>query len=496
MSCTEVMVVDDDEDGRECLHEMLLSLGHKAVSYADGDSALRAIARGYSPPIAILDVMMPGTDGLEVLRRLKAMSPATSVIMLSGVSLTETIAQAGRLGAVRYLQKPTLPQDLDRVVQQAAEAHRLATDVQTIEDRLGQVQAVSEIITADEAMVRIQEVARRVADTDVSVLLMGESGVGKEVVARFTHDHSSRKSKPFIKVNCAALPHELLESELFGHQKGSFTGAIADKAGKFEQAHGGTIFLDEIGEMSPLLQAKLLHVLQDGEFSRVGGKAMKVDARVIAATNKRLEESIRKKEFREDLYYRLNVVRITIPPLRERPADVPLLLQYFLKKYAQKYQRPCRALPPELLAAFGAYHWPGNVRELENAIKRYVVLQDVDTSLQEMERRPRVETVEIPEAPAVAAAAEIAIAPAPLASGDLRSLKKVGSLAAQTAEKELVFRTLQACGWNRKQAARELGVCYKALLNKLKRWNAGEGAMLAPPPMRHPASAGQSIGER
>jgi DNA-binding NtrC family response regulator len=456
------MVVDDDEDGRECLRLMLVSLGHKVVAYADGEAALKAIARGYSPPIAIVDVMMPGTDGLEVLQRLKAMSPSTSVLMLSGTSRPETIVEAGRLGAARYLEKPTAMEDLERVVRQAAEAHRLARDVQNLEERLGHVQAALEVITTDGAMLRILEIARRVADTDVSVLLMGESGVGKEVLARFIHDHSTRKTRPFIKVNCAALPHELLESELFGHQKGSFTGAVADKAGKFEMADGGSIFLDEIGEMSPLLQAKLLHVLQDGEFSRVGGKTMKVDARVITATNKRLEEAIRKKEFREDLYYRLNVVRLTIPPLRERPSDVPMLLQHFLKKYAAKYQRPCRALPPELLSAFTQYTWPGNVRELENAIKRFIVLQDVDTSLQEMGR------MSVPEPPVVTAST----VPPLVVPTEVRSLKKVGSQAAEGAEKDLVFRTLQSCGWNRKQAARELGICYKALLNKLKRWDA------------------------
>jgi len=217
------------------------------------------------------------------------------------------------------------------------------------------------------------------------VLITGESGVGKEVLARFLHEHSGRKSKPFVKVNCAALPHELLESELFGHDKGSFTGAIADRPGKFEMADKGTIFLDEIGEMSPLLQAKLLHVLQDGEYSRVGGKAMHVDARVIAATNKGLEEAVRRKEFRADLYFRLNVVRMALPPLRQRKADIELLLQHFLKKYSKKYKRPLRPLPEELRAAFLGYEWPGNIRELENAVKRYIVLQDIDVSLDELE---------------------------------------------------------------------------------------------------------------
>jgi two-component system response regulator AtoC len=388
------------------------------------------------------------------------MCPSTAVVMLSGLSQPDTVVEAARLGAARYVAKPVMPENLITIVAQAAEAHELARKVQALEHHLGQVQAAGDMITADPAMGRVQEIARRVADTDVAVLITGESGVGKEIVARLLHDHSVRRSKPFVKVNCAALPHELLESELFGHQKGAFTGAIADRPGKFELAHRGTIFLDEIGEMSPLLQAKLLHVLQDGEFCPVGGKTMKVDARVITATNRRLEDSVRKKEFREDLYYRLNVVRLTVPPLRERPLDVPLLIQHFLKKYAQKYQRACRALPEELLAAFVKYDWPGNVRELENAIKRYVILQDVDGSLGELGRMAREEAPLRAAAPAV----------------ESQSLKKVSSQAAESAEKELVLRTLEACAWNRKKAARDLDICYKALLNKLKRWDIPNAA--------------------
>jgi two-component system, NtrC family, response regulator AtoC len=475
MAVVEIVVVDDDADGRDCLEQMLVSLGHSVSSYAEGEEALRAIARGYSPAVAMVDVMMPGTDGLEVLRRLKAMCPSTAVVMLSGLSQPDTIVAAARLGAARYLAKPLDPEALAQVVADAAEAHELARRVQTLEQQLGHAQAAGgELITADPAMARLQEIARRVADTDVTVLITGESGVGKEVVARLLHDHSSRRTRPFIKVNCAALPHELLESELFGHQKGAFTGAIADRAGKFELADKGTIFLDEIGEMSPLLQAKLLHVLQDGEFSKVGGKATRVDARVVTATNKRLEDAVRKKEFREDLYYRLNVVRLTIPPLRERPADVPLLLQHFLKRYAHKYQRSCRALPDELYAAFMKYDWPGNVRELENAIKRYVVLQDVDTSLGELGRMGRMETASAP--PSLQASA-------PPPSEGPRSLKKVSGEAAEIAEKELVLATLARCAWNRKQAARDLSICYKALLNKLKRWEIDRGAG-----MRRPAN--------
>jgi len=379
-----VMVVEDDDDNREYLME-LLSSDYDVRAFSNGDDALRAVAQGYSPAIAILDVTLPGPDGLEVLQRLKGMCPATVPFMLSGTSQPDTIVTAAQLGATRYLTKPVDPGVFQKALAQAVAATRLAERVQTIDAALGSAHGKGEIITREPAILRMQEVARKVADTDVPVLITGESGVGKEVLARFLHEHSGRRAKPFVKVNCAALPHELLESELFGHDKGSFTGAVADRPGKFEMADRGTIFLDEIGEMSSLLQAKLLHVLQDGEYSRVGGKVMRVDARVIAATNKLLEEAVKRKEFRADLYFRLNVIRMALPPLRQRPADIELLLQHFLKKYAKKYQRPCRPMPEELRAAFVRYEWPGNIRELENAVKRYIVLQDIDVSLDELE---------------------------------------------------------------------------------------------------------------
>jgi two-component system response regulator AtoC len=469
MQRPNIMVVEDDDDGRDYLDHLLSGQGHEVSAFSNGEDALKAVAQGYSPAIALLDVTMPGMDGLEVLQRLKGMCPSTVAVMLSAVSQPDTIVEAGRLGATRYLTKPVPPEAMTEALEQATQAYRLAQKVQELEDALGHAQTAGEIITSDRAMVRLQEVARRVADTDVPVLITGESGVGKEVLARFLHDHSHRRTKAFVKVNCAALPHELLESELFGHQKGAFTGAIADRPGKFELADRGTIFLDEIGEMSPLLQAKLLHVLQDGEFSRVGGRTMKVDARVVAATNKRLEEAVRQKEFRADLYYRLNVVRITIPPLRERPVDIQLLLQHFLKKYAHKYQRSTRALPEKLLEAFLRYDWPGNIRELENAVKRFVVLQDVDGSLDELGRFTGETPVAVPAPPVPAPKPEPAL-PA------TTSLKEAASMAAETAEKELILRALHATAWNRKKAARDLNICYKSLLNKLKRWDLGSEA--------------------
>jgi two-component system response regulator AtoC len=301
-------------------------------------------------------------------------------------------------------------------------------------------------------MVRIREIARQVAETDVPVLILGESGVGKEVLARYIHTHSGRADQPFLKVNCAALPHDLLESELFGYDKGAFTGAVSEKPGKFELAGSGTIMLDEIGEMSPLLQAKLLHVLQDCEYTRLGGKrTINVQARVLASTNRRLEESVAKGEFREDLYFRLNVITINIPPLRERREDIPILCSHFVDKYREKYKSSVQQLPKDLMETFMSFDWPGNIRQLENTVKRYLILPDSDMTF--------------PARRSEAAPTESAPVHQPL------FLKEVGAHAAEQAERELVLRTLEQTNWNRKQAARILNISYKALRNKLKRWN-------------------------
>jgi two-component system response regulator AtoC len=305
-------------------------------------------------------------------------------------------------------------------------------------------------------MSKIREIAKQVADTDVPVLILGESGVGKEVLARFIHTHSSRHDKPFVKVNCAALPHDLLESELFGYERGAFTGALNDKPGKFELADKGTLLLDEIGEMTPHLQAKLLHVLQDSEYMRLGGKKnVRVDARVLASTNIDLEQAVGNGKFREDLYFRLNVIRLEIPPLRERREDIPILANYLLAKYRDRYKSTVDEFPAQLLDAFMRYDWPGNIRQLENAVKRYLILPDMEMTLAELKDSANSSgPVVIPIKP----------------KEDRMSLKDVGSRAAEQAERELVLKVLEETAWNRKQAARRLNICYKALLNKLKRW--------------------------
>jgi DNA-binding NtrC family response regulator len=355
-----------------------------------------------------------------------------------------------KMGASDYLTKPFEEEALDLAIQNALEKERLKEEVKTLKQQLAYVEQ-GNILTSNPQMLRIIDISRHVAGTDVPVLILGESGVGKEVVASFIHEQSNRADGPFVKVNCAALPHELLESELFGYERGAFTGAIRDKMGKFEQADKGTLLLDEIGEMSPHLQAKLLHVLQDAEFSRLGGKKpVRVNVRVLAATNKKLKEAVLKGEFRNDLYFRLNVIKLEVPPLRDRREDIPLLCNHFLEKYRERYQSPVQSFSKDLLESFLRYDWPGNVRQLENIVKRYLILPDADITSELRNASPE--------------------AAAPPVQPVNVSLKEVAGHAAEMAEKEVVLRMLEETGWNRKESARRLKISYKALRNKLKKW--------------------------
>jgi two-component system, NtrC family, response regulator AtoC len=315
----------------------------------------------------------------------------------------------------------------------------------------------SEVVfpSSNRRMLQIKAICDQVARADVPVLILGESGVGKEVLAHYIHSQSGR-DEPFVKVNCAALPADLLESELFGHERGAFTGAMREKPGRFELAGRGTLMLDEIAEMSPLLQAKLLHILQDGEYSRLGGtRPMRSEARILAATNKRLQEIVSAGTFREDLYFRLNVITIEIPPLRDRPEDILPLCRRFVERYRVKYKSSVRELPLELEQGFARFHWPGNVRQLENSVKRFLILPDLQQALAEL-KRPTLQRE--------------------ISSPDKLSLKELSAEAAERAEKEVILRTLEEVNWNRKQAARQLNICYKSLLNKLRRWQLGSRA--------------------
>jgi two-component system response regulator AtoC len=441
-----VWVVDDDPSTRSYLSDLLLSRGYAPRSFDSGEQVIRLIGMSEQPSLLLLDIRMPRVGGLEVLTALQQQRSRIPSIVLSGVDQVPTVVRAMRLGASDYLIKPLDEKDLESAIQKVLEQSRnlLESSLQTPE---------AAFQTSNKRMRQIQAVCDQVAGTDVPILILGESGVGKEVVSRYIHARSTRRD-PFVKVNCAALPGELLESELFGHERGAFTGAQREKPGKFELAGQGTIMLDEVAEMSPLLQAKLLHILQDGEYSRLGGtRTLTSEARVIAATNKQLHKLVAKLGFREDLYFRLNVITIEIPPLRARPEDIPLFCDCFVEKYRAKYNSQVRQLPAELLAAFVRYPWPGNVRQLENAVKRFLILPNLEQARAELE--VSAESVEpVPEAKV--------------------SLKKLSAKAAETAERELIYRTLNEVNWNRKQAARNLNICYKSLLNKLHRWQLHE----------------------
>jgi two-component system response regulator AtoC len=491
-----VAIVDDDSAFANYLRTFLSLRGYETRSYSRGDEMVAAVKQGDPPDIVLLDVMMPGMNGLETLRALKAAKPDLQVIMLSGREQASTIVEAVRLGAADYVVKPDDPEGLgeialDAAIKSAIEKTRLVSEITELRRQLSDDQDRAFLFWGDSPeMKTIASVIEQVSDSDVTVLIRGESGVGKELVARAIHQRSPRKDRPFVKVNCAALPAELLESELFGHEKGAFTGASTTRIGKFEQADTGTIFLDEIGEMKAALQAKLLHVLQDAQFTKLGSnRAVTVDVRVVAATNRDLEAMMLRGEFREDLYYRLKVIEVTVPPLRERRSEISHLSGFFMDRYARRYNRPQRQLSEELQRLFQTYDWPGNIRELENMIKRVVILQDEQLVVREMAKAPRVAAAyatagvaagrpapaggpgafDEPEEEEVFtedddAQPEVAVATAPAGS----RLADVAKAAAIKAERSIIEETLRQVHWNRRRAAEQLGVSYKTLLNKIK----------------------------
>lgn len=435
-----VLVVDDELSARQNLSRSLTSRGYKVECLASGAEVMPRLRAPKPPALVLLDLMMPQVCGLDILAEMLKLERPVPAIVVSAVGQVSTVVQAMRMGARNYLVKPFEDELLHQAIRNV------------LDETLPHIKSDVELIWSHEKLRKIREVTLQVADTDLPILILGESGVGKDVVARFIHANSVRRHEPFVNVNCAALPGELLESEFFGYDTGAFTGALRDKPGKFELAGKGTLVLDEIGEMSAHLQAKLLHVLQDGEYSRLGGvRPLQLRARVLALTNRNLEAAVARGEFRRDLYFRLNVIRIELPPLRDRKEDIPKLCKTFILKYSQEYNRPPRELPSELLDAFSRYTWPGNVRQLENMMKRYVV---------------------IPDSAALLAEVTESDVPPKFGPQSHPSLKDFSAEAAETAEKELIFRTLEQVQWNRKLAAKRLNICYKSLLNKLKRWEA------------------------
>jgi two-component system response regulator AtoC len=459
-----MLVVDNDPGLRDYLEALASSRGYQVFTAATGEEAIASLDRT-RPDLITLDLVLPGMDGLETLRHVKERLPDVPVVMLSGHGQARNIVEAIKLGASDFLRKPFEVEELEVAFQKALEKRALRKEVEELRGRVRSEAELLMLCGDDPKMMEVREIIEQVADTDITVLVRGESGTGKELVARALHRLSNRADRPFVKVNCAALPSELLESELFGFEKGAFTGAQKRKLGKFEYANHGTIFLDEISEMHPALQAKLLQVLQDGEFSRLGGESdVRVDTRVIAATNRNLEAAVADGSFREDLFYRLNVVTVHLPALRERRDAIALLVEHFLDLYNAQYGKDLKRLSPRTMEVFNAYHWPGNVRELENMVKRMVVLGSEATVLEEISHR-------MASAPAGnGAGGPLDLEALGVDWSDARGvdLKAIAKRAAQIAEKRVIERVLDQTRWNRKEAAERLQISYKALLYKMK----------------------------
>jgi DNA-binding NtrC family response regulator len=375
MAAERILVVDDEELNRDLLQQMLEREGYQVAIAANGQEAL-ALLRQETFHVVLTDLKMPGMTGVEVIRELKMLAPSTVGIIHTAYGSVETAVEAMKVGAFDYVTKPVRRDELLVVIQRALEFQRLHHENASLRKQLKAKYKFDNIISDNEKMQAIFTQVEKVADTDSTVLIYGESGTGKELFARALHYNSYRQDKPLVPINCGAIPEELLESELFGHEKGAFTGATAQRLGRFELANGGTIFLDEIGEMRPSLQVKILRVLQEREFERIGGtRTIKVDVRILAATNKNLEELVARQQFRDDLYWRLNVIPLTLPPLRERLSDIPLLVAHFIARFNAEKKQHLTGITPEALLILQSYHWPGNVRELENMMERIAILK-------------------------------------------------------------------------------------------------------------------------
>jgi two-component system response regulator AtoC len=453
-----VLVVESDPDQRRRVVTQLSTWGYSPLAAGTAEEALELLDRTARVAFSVVAINLPGMSGIDLVRRAGELSAAGPVIMVADNGHSSQIVEAIQAGADDFLRRPYTADDIENVIRGTASRPRREPARQGGAGEDGAERLTRELGMLTSAPMReIMTVIEQAARADVTVLICGETGVGKELVARAIHAHSPRLRNAFVKVNCAAMPRELLESELFGHERGAFTGAHQRKPGRFELADGGTIFLDEIGELHPALQAKLLHVLQDGEFSRVGGRHnIRVDVRVICATNRDLAREVAGGRFREDLFYRLNVINILVPPLRDRREEIPALVAYFVRRYSHLFNFPEREVPPEALHAFMQHQWPGNVRELENFIKRMIVLQDFAL--------PR--TLMAP--PPVPVAAAPTGAPDPFAATKGLSLKEISRRAVLEAEREVICRALEQCRWNRVKTAKMLKISYRALLYKIK----------------------------
>jgi len=449
MAKERILVVDDDESLRRVLQVQLEQQGYAVTSAASAQQALSALQlRSYD--LVVADLKMPGFSGIELLRQMRSQYPETIVIILTAFGTVETAVQAMKAGAYDYLTKPVDPEEMSLVVGRALEHLRLVREVRILRSSLDRKYGFENILGHSEELLQVLETAARAAHTNSTVLIRGETGTGKELLARAIHLNSPRKDRSLITINCAAIPKELLESELFGHKKGAFTGAVADRKGKVELADGGTLFLDEIGEMPLELQAKLLRLIQDGEIEKLGSEVRnQVDVRIIAATHRDLQAMIEDGTFREDLYYRLVVIPLALPPLRERAEDIPDPVQTFFRKSQQKHGRPELVMPPPLLPYFARYRWPGNVRELENVIERIVVLaRGPEITIEDLPKFLRQERGGME-------ALEIDLPPQ--------------GISLEAIEKELILKALEKCGWNQTHAARYLDISRKTLIYRMER---------------------------
>ncbi len=463
-----ILVADDEPNMRRVLGGILKRRGHQVVAAGDGQEALELLTQ-HQVATVLTDLRMPRLDGMQLLERVAADYPDIPVILLTAHGSVDNAVAAVKLGAFDYLEKPFEQQQIQQVVQKALRTHELRRSEQRVAGEAAGKGRYG-LIGMSAPMSAVYNVIEKVADTPSTVLITGESGTGKELIAKALHEQSPRADKPLIKVNCAAIPDTLIESELFGYEKGAFTGAVSSKPGRFELADEGTLFLDEIGEIPLEMQVKLLRALQENEFERVGGiRTLKVDVRVVAATNRDLAADIEAGRFREDLFYRLNVVPIHVPPLRDRKDDIPALVEHILGKFRERLGKQAQRLAPEAIEALTTYHWPGNIRELENMIERMLLFCEGDTihrddlpdGLREASGSPR-------SIPAV-------VVNAPLSPPADASLKEVVRAETERVERQMIISALEETGGNVTHAAKRLQISRKSLQNKMKELGLRDG---------------------
>jgi len=459
MSKANLLIVDDDPLVADSLAVFLRSRGYEVAVQTDSNRALRALKDGLRADLLLTDVNMPGLDGFGLLREARKVDPNLVVVMLTGYGTIESAVKAMREGAEDYITKPVIDEEMLLTVERALKQRRLSQENEQLKRQLTRSLKLENMIGADHRMRKIYETMATVAATRATALITGESGTGKSIIARAIHHASPRRDKPFVEVNCGALPEGLLESELFGHRKGAFTGAEADRLGKFLRADGGTIFLDEIATASPSFQVRLLRILQERRFERVGDdESIEVDVRVILATNVDMKEAVDRGIFREDLYHRINVVNIHIPPLRERRGDIPLLADHFLRRYARENQKEVSRITDEAMAKLVGYEWPGNVRELENAIERGIVLTRA-AELGVDDFPPEISGNQ----PAGGGNHSFDFRP------DGRTIVPLKK-ALEGPEKEIIAATLASVNWNRQKAAKLLDINRTTLFNKMRKY--------------------------